>query len=551
MKKNFIYIALLAITLFGFSSCSDFLDRIPDDELSDGSFWKTPNDAKMFIADVYRQVLPGGDTGDIDGDIESDNAVHGIKWAAGDVSKGIYDPAAMSWSGDYKAIRACNILLSKIDNIPDYDQTDKEAVMAEARFLRGYTYFGLIQTFGGVPYVDQPVDLKEMGNITRTPVEEVYAKVMEDFDYAIAHLPAEWGSSDYGRATKGAANAMKARAALYFKHYDTAVDAAKAVMDSGKYELFDANNTGKYAHLFWEEQEACKEAILVRQFNAPELTNYIIGWGGFPTKGWGGINPTQSLVDAFECIDGSPIDKSTTYDPTNPFKDRDPRLEVCVLHDGEEMYGVTIKTAPLKSSSSTGVAQHNDATATGYYDQKWLDPSIDPQSTGWDMGKDWHVIRYAEVLLTYAEAKNEITALDASAFEAVNQIRRRVGMPDLQNTDATKPTYCGTQDALRQRIRNEWRVEFAMEGSKRKWDIRRWGIAKDVLNAPFLGMKYKMVDDPNAPEGDNGKKCILYQGENIKLTGSKYEDHNYLFPIPQEEIDLNPALTQNPGYPTK
>ncbi|MEY8487689.1 RagB/SusD family nutrient uptake outer membrane protein [uncultured Parabacteroides sp.] len=551
MKKNFIYIALLAITLFGFSSCSDFLDRIPDDELSDGSFWKTPNDAKMFIADVYRQVLPGGDTGDIDGDIESDNAVHGIKWAAGDVSKGIYDPAAMSWSGDYKAIRACNILLSKIDNIPDYDQTNKEAVMAEARFLRGYTYFGLIQTFGGVPYVDQPVDLKEMGNITRTPVEEVYAKVMEDFDYAIAHLPAEWGSSDYGRATKGAANAMKARAALYFKHYDTAVDAAKAVMDSGKYELFDANNTGKYAHLFWEEQEACKEAILVRQFNAPELTNYIIGWGCFPTKGWGGINPTQSLVDAFECIDGSPIDKSTTYDPTNPFKDRDPRLEVCVLHDGEEMYGVTIKTAPLKSSSSTGVAQHNDATATGYYDQKWLDPSIDPQSTGWDMGKDWHVIRYAEVLLTYAEAKNEITALDASAFEAVNQIRRRVGMPDLQNTDATKPTYCGTQDALRQRIRNEWRVEFAMEGSKRKWDIRRWGIAKDVLNAPFLGMKYKMVDDPNAPEGDNGKKCILYQGENIKLTGSKYEDHNYLFPIPQEEIDLNPALTQNPGYPTK
>lgn len=550
MKKNY-YIALLAITLFGFCSCSDFLDRMPDDELSDGSFWKTPNDAKMFIADVYRQVLPGSNSGDIDADINSDNAVHGIKWAAGDVSRGIYDPAAMGWSGDYKAIRACNILLSKIDNIPDYNQVDKEAVMGEARFLRGYIYFGLIQTFGGVPYVDQPVDLKEMGNITRTPVEEVYTKVIEDFDYATAHLPAEWGSSDYGRATKGAANAMKARAALYFKHYDTASDAAKSVMDSGEYELFDANNTGKYANLFWEEQEACKEAILVRQFNAPELTTYIIGWGCFPTKGWGGINPTQSLVDAFECADGSPIDKSTTYDPTNPFKDRDPRLEVCVLHDGEEMYGVTIKTAPLKSSGSTGVAQHNDATATGYYNQKWLDPSIDPQSTGWDMGKDWHVIRYAEVLLTYAEAKNEISPLDASAFDAVNQVRRRVGMPELQNTDASKPTYCGTQDALRQRIRNEWRVEFALESGKRQWDIRRWGIAKEVLNAPFLGMKYKMVDDPNAPDGDNGKKCILYQGENIKLTGSKYEDYNYLYPIPQEEIDLNPALIQNPEYPTK
>ena len=268
--------------------------------------------------------------------------------------------------------------------------------------------------------------------------------------------------------------------------------------------------------------------------------------------GWGGINPTQSLVDAFECIDGAPISESSLYDETNPFEHRDPRLEVCVLHDGETLYNVTVKTAPLKSSGSTGVAQHNDATATGYYQQKWLDPSIDPQSDGWNMGKDWHVIRYAEVLLTYAEAKNEITGLDASAFDAVNQVRRRVGMPDLLNSDASKPTYCGTQDALRQRIRNEWRVEFALEGSKRKWDIRRWGIAKEVLNAPFLGMKYKMVDDPaNADPKDEGKVCILYQGENIKLTGSKYEDHNYLFPVPQAELDLNPALGQNPGYPTK
>lgn len=551
MKKNLIYIAISAVTLLSFSSCSDFLDRIPQDELSDGSFWKTPNDAKMFIGDVYRQVMPGKYNGDVDGDIDSDNAVHGIKWAAGNVSKGIYDPADMGWKDDYKAIRACNVLLEKIDLIEDFPQTDKEATIGEARFLRAFTYFGLIQTFGDVPYVESTLDLHDMDGITRTPVDQVYDKVMEDLDYAANHLPAQWPTSDYGRATKGAANAMKARAALYFKHFDTAVNAAKAVMDSGEYELFDANNTGKYAELFWESQEACKEAILVRQFNAPELTHYLIGWECFPTLGWGGINPTQSLVDAFECADGSPITKSETYDETNPFKDRDPRLEVCVLHDGEVMYGVTVKTAPLKSSGSTGVTQHNDATATGYYQQKWLDPSIDPQSTGWDMGKDWHVIRFAEVLLTYAEAKNEISGLDASAFEAVNRVRRRVGMPELQNTDASKPTYCGTQDALRQRIRNEWRVEFALEGSKRKWDIRRWGIAKDVLNAPFLGMKYKLIDDPNALEGDNGKVCILYQGENIKLTGSKYEDHNYLFPIPQSEIDLNPALTQNPGYATK
>ena len=216
------------------------------------------------------------------------------------------------------------------------------------------------------------------------------------------------------------------------------------------------------------------------------------------------------------------------------------------------MYGVTIKTAPLPSSGNTGVNQHNDATATGYYNQKYLDPSIDPQTTGWEMGRDWHVIRFAEVLLTYAEAQNEISPLDASAFEAVNRVRRRVGLPDLQNTDASSPTYCATQDALRQRIRNEWRVEFAMEGGKRQWDIRRWGIASEVLNAPFLGMKYTIIEDEaNADPADDGRVCILYQGENIQLTGSRYEEHNYLYPIPQTEIDLNPALVQNPGYPTR
>ncbi|MGL4326837.1 MAG: RagB/SusD family nutrient uptake outer membrane protein, partial [Tannerellaceae bacterium] len=110
----------------------------------------------------------------------------------------------------------------------------------------------------------------------------------------------------------------------------------------------------------------------------------------------------------------------------------------------------------------------------------------------------------------------------------------------LQNTNATLPTYAADQESLRQRIRNEWRVEFAMEGGKRKWDIRRWGIAKEVLNAPFYGLKYKVSDD--------GTSCELYVGEPIKLAGSRYEDHNYLMPIPQKEIDLNSKLTQNPGY---
>ena len=541
--KKYLSIIAAALLMGSFSSCSDFLDRYPLEELSEESFWKTEKDAEMAVSNLYN-VLP---TWDVDEAINSDDAVHGIKWAAGDQSKGVYDPENYGWSGEYGYIRQANLVLEKIQEM-DLSEDAYKKLEGQARFFRAYTYFTLIRSFGAVPYIDKPLELTDVENITRTPKDEVYAKVMEDYDIAIANLPVQWDETNSGRITKGAAMAMKARAALYYNNWQTAMDEAKKVMDLGQYELYDKDNTGRYKELFWEVADGCDEFILSVQFNAPTRTHYLIGWECFPTLGWGGLNPTQSLVDAFEDINGAPIANSTIYDSTNPFANRDPRLEVNVLHDGETMYGVTIKVAPLSSSGNTGIGQHGDATATGYYQQKWLDPSIDPQSTGWDMGKDWVVIRYAEVLLTYAEAKNELSPLDPSAFDAVNQVRRRVGMPDLQNTDPTKPTYCGTQDDLRKRIWNEWRVEFALEGGKRQWDIRRWGIAKDVLNAPFEGLRYTLVDDPNAPKGDNGKKCILYVGEPLKLAGSHYEDHNYLLPIPQTEIDLNPKLEQNPGY---
>lgn len=541
--KKYLSIIAAALLMGSFSSCSDFLDRYPLEELSDESFWKTEKDAEMAVSNLYN-VLPTWDT---DEAINSDDAVHGIKWAAGNQSKGVYDPSDYGWSGEYGYIRQANLILEKIQEM-DLSEDAYKKLEGQARFFRAYTYFTLIRSFGAVPYIDKPLELTDVENITRTPKDEVYAKVMEDFDIAIANLPVQWDETNSGRITKGAAMAMKARAALYYNNWQTAMDEAKKVMDLGQYELYDKDNTGRYKELFWEVADGCDEFILSVQFNAPTRTHYLIGWECFPTLGWGGLNPTQSLVDAFEDINGAPIANSTIYDSTNPFANRDPRLEVNVLHDGETMYGVTIKVAPLSSSGNTGIGQNGDATATGYYQQKWLDPSIDPQSTGWDMGKDWVVIRYAEVLLTYAEAKNELSPLDPSAFDAVNQVRRRVGMPDLQNTDPTKPTYCGTQDDLRKRIWNEWRVEFALEGGKRQWDIRRWGIAKDVLNAPFEGLRYTLVDDPNAPKGDNGKKCILYVGEPLKLAGSHYEDHNYLLPIPQTEIDLNPKLEQNPGY---
>lgn len=537
MNIKYLYIVLLLLFTGVMSSCSDFLDQYPKEELSDANYWKTSTDAEMAVSHIYN-ILP---TWNQDNDINSDNATMGIKWAAGNQAKGIYDPADYGWSSEYSYIRECNLVLQKTPEI-DMDETTRNEIMGQAYFFRAYIYFSLIRDFGNVPYVDKPLTLDDLHDIAQTPREDIYKKVMDDFDKAIAGLPDTWDADNTARVTKGAARAMKARAALYYNDWQVAADEAKKVIDSGLYELYDKDNTGNYKKLFWEEADGCKEDILYVQFNAPTKTNYLIGWECFPTKGWGGMNPTQSLVDAFEDKDGAPISKSKIYDPLKPFENRDPRLEVNILHDGETMYGVTIKVAPLASSGNTGIGQHGDATETGYYGQKWLDPSIDPESTGWDMGKDAVVIRYAEVLLTYAEAMNELQPLSAEAFNAVNQVRRRVGMPDLQNTDPSKPTYCGTQDELRQRLINEWRVEFALEG-RRPWDIRHFGIAKKVLNEPFLGLKYTLYKDESGNDA-----CKLYEGENIQLAGSKYVDANYILPIPQTEIDLNKNLKQNPGY---
>ena len=251
--------------------------------------------------------------------------------------------------------------------------------------------------------------------------------------------------------------------------------------------------------MFWTRtDQGCKETIIKREFVAYQDDWYLLGYQAFPQMGWGGIDPTQSLVDAFEDINGAPIAKSKIYNPAKPFENRDPRLEVTVFHDGETMYGQTLRVAPLKSCYPTGILTHGDATATGYNQQKWLDPDVNPKVGGWHMEMDYKILRYAEVLLTYAEAQNELNPLDKSALEAVNKVRRRVGMPELQTADSSKPTYCASQADLRERIHNEWRVEFALEGGHRQWDIRRWGIAKKVLNAPVYGLTYKLVNSPNA-----------------------------------------------------
>lgn len=567
MKNKYIsYLAFIGLAI-GATSCVD-MDLAPLDQKSDATMWQTANDVQLAINDLYA-YLPEACWGS-DDDVYTDNAVHGIKWAVSQQAHGLWIPTEYSWDNQYVYIRSCNLILENAGNA-DMSTDQLNNALGTAYFFRALIYFELIRQYGDVPLILEPLSLDQQDGITRTSWETVYAQVMSDFDNAIKMLPASTGKTGY--ANQMVAHAFKAKAALYFANpecphyvangYQTAVSETQIVINSGQYDLYDgsysgtaADYTGDYASMFWDLNiNNSNESLITRSSIAGLNGSYYIGFECFPTIGWGGTNPTQSLVDAFEDCYGAPIDKSTVYDPLKPWENRDPRLAVNVIFSGQEMYGLQVNTAPLPSSDVRALYGYagacGDATLTGYQTKKWLNPDVYPETDGWDHSVAGSNMRFTEVLLMYAEALNETSPLDPQAFAAVNRVRARVGMPALQNSDPSLPTYCATQDDLRQRIRNEFRVEFCFEGDHRQWDARRWNIATDVLNADRYSYKFTIREDPAAalPE-DNGQVCDLYVGDALVITDQviRYAPNNYVYPIPQTAIDLNPNITQNPGY---
>lgn len=566
MKNKYISIIASVALAIGASSCVD-LETAPLAQKSTATMWQTQDDAEKGVSVLY--VYPNAAIDLNDQDVYTDNAVHGIKWAPGQRAHGVWLISDFDWSYEYTYIRFANLVLANIDKVKDISESARNNILGQAYFFRAMIYADLIRQFGDVPYTEVPLDLEDQEGIVRTNWKEVYDHVMSDYDKAISLLPQ---TTTNGRVNQAVALGYKARIALYFANpecqhyvadgYQVAANCAKQIMDMGVYGLYDGDYagtakdyTGKYAEMFWGLNLASSnEGIWVYNNIAGTNGSGFIAFEAFPTIGWGGTNPTQGFVDTFEDCEGAPIAQSTIYDPLKPNVNRDPRLNVNVIFSGDKWYDIVVDTKPLKSAGVRALypVGCGDATLTGYQAKKWLNPAINPAvDDGWNHDASSAYLRYTEVLLIYAEAMNEMSDRPQEAFDAVNQVRARVGMPALQKTDASLPTYCGSQDALRQRIRNEWRVEFCFEGDHRQWDARRWNIATDVLNAPRYSYKYTLREDPaNAKEGDGGMVCDLYVGESDEITNQiiRYQPHNYVFPIPQSQIDLNPNLTQNPGY---
>lgn len=526
--RNFKSILLFIGTWLFYAGCqSDLLDTVPNDRISTEIFWRTITDAEFGANAVY----PSLDSLNIfsyDGITDLLLTNHPFN-ANVDVQRGFGTVATQrffsEWEATYQGIRRANDFMDNIDRVEHDDVSAINRLKGEVITIRAYHYIKLVMLYGDVPLITTGINIEEGRNITRTPVSEIWDFVERELGQAAEWLP----YTDNGRIGKGAALGLKARAMLFAGRYSQAAEAAKEIMDSGEFSLYP-----DYYRLFQYQGQYNNEVLLNRQrardVNAHNIYAIVAPWSQIPGSTGSLYVPTQAMVEMYEMDNGKPIhDPESGYDSQNPYENRDPRLyhsifltERTPLPDGGT-YGSTPNT-----DGSDAVQITVYSTATGYNIRKYVanEDYNNPSNSGLNI----ILLRYAEVLLTYAEAKIELGEMDQSVYDAINAVRQRpsVAMPPISMENAYN------QDQLREIVRKERTVELAFEGL-RLYDIRRWRIAEEVIPSLPKGMTYV----------ENG------QLKQIELPGferSFNSNRDYLWPIPQRERELNPNLTQNQGW---
>ncbi|MBO3270464.1 RagB/SusD family nutrient uptake outer membrane protein [Hymenobacter defluvii] len=550
--KRFVVYSLLGLSLLTSACQDDFLDRVPLDELVDETYWE--NEEQLRLAtDACYAYLKAKNTVDMEN--LGDNTIWPSVTDYQRIASGNFtnDIGALNneWTGSYDGIRRCNAFLANYQRAEVTDPARKEALAAEVRVIRAYLYSYLTTFYGDVQLVTTPLEIDDpLVYGTRTPRAEVVDFMLKELDEAAAALPAAIPTgANLGRISRGAALALKARVALQNQRYAAAEQAAKAVMDLNVYQLYTAGGTANaYRNLFTYAGKlaagANKETILARTHLADISMHNLSREIQVPDQNarW---NPTKSLVDSYLCSDGLPIEKSPLYKDTtyaDVFKNRDPRMVQTILQPGAAWGGrfdgnpqntnPAVYTTPKFRSDRRG-----SVTITGYYFTKYVELSTVGQVSR--DANDIHLIRLAEVLLIYAEARleqNKLTQADVDL--TINKLRQRVGMRAM---DLAELTTNGLD--VRTELRRERRVELALEG-QRYFDILRWQQG-NLLAEDVKGMKKawarSAADVANQPTDANG---FIIVNRNRTFTASR----NYLWPMPLVQLERNPNLGQNPGW---
>jgi len=556
--KSIKYITgCLALCVALMTSCKkDFLSTPPTDRISNASIL---SDTSLFEAYVINRYI-----GVKLQDKEDDDTGfgRGFQWALwssltdesiynnndntwviqqGQLAPNNLGDAGTIWGRSYRSIRECNYALSVINGLP-LSAGHKNKLIGELEFIRAFRYQDLIRNYGGVVLMGDKVteltdNLQDPSLFNRASITESITYASTQLDDAASRLPVDNGTSwALGRATKGAALALKSRLLLYAASplynagsWQAAAAAAKAVMDLGKYSLFQ----GGYGQLFLTPNS--NEIIFERLFYPVTAAHLPIELDNGPNSygGYGGNVPLQNMVDAYPMSNGKAItDPTSGYDSQNPYVNRDPRFYATILYNGAPYRGNVVQVfLPGGKDSNQGPNPQN-ASKTGYYLRKFANDNYSITNSSEAGAQPWIYFRYAEILLNYAEAQNEAAGPDASVYQAINTIRQRasVNMPALSGL---------SKDDMRTAIRNERRIELAFE-EHRFYDVRRWQIADQTENVPAYGVAV----------GINATNASGYSyAQKVALTGRAFHSQHYWLPIPLAEIQAsNGQLKQNDGY---
>ena len=556
---RYVFVSMAVGSAFTLCSCNDFLDREEDSFIDKTATFDSYNRTKQYLTYAYSllpeglnrfsgDALLGAATDDACFAIESSNIqqFNNGSWNA------LSNPDNV-WDRYFAGIAKCCTLLENSNHINldisrldpakrvEYENNLKDIRMwrAEAHFLRAYFNFELLKRYGPIPIIKSTLDInKDYSDTPRPTMKEVVEFIANDCDMAADSLElTPWRNMNdaFGRATKGAALALKSRLLLYaasplyvdFGDIDeankpsdatlwkAAADAAKAVIDLNQYALAPA-----YDDLFKNDFQN-KEYIFVRRYPSNsdfEKSNFPISYGGK-----GGTNPSQNLIDDYEMLDGTAFDWSDPVKAAHPFENRDERLLATVLMNGVLFKGKRIATYP----GGADAMPNPNATKTGYYLRKFLNENVNIQTGG---GSDGHVVplfRLAEIYLNYAEALNEYDPTNPDIAVYLNKIRERVSLPDVPSGL--------TQEQMRTLIHHERRVELAFE-EHRFWDVRRWKVASSTLGAPVKGVKITQDDAGN------------FTYSPVQVEQRVFQPKMYWYPIPQSEVLKLHHWEQNKGW---
>lgn len=536
LKKLFI-MSLAAVAISG---CKK-LDLAPTDRFSELNFWTIDANVNSALNNNYSLMYNSNLY--FYNEALSDNA-YSSSGDVGVISSGLYTATLPKFLNDwgyyYSTIKSCNLFLTNVDQNKTLSAAVLNRMKGEVRFIRAFELFNLTKWYGDVPLPDHDLTPEEAQQIPRSPKATVINFVVTELEAAAAALPSKEGYSagDNGRITKGAALALEARVLLYQgdKMSQVITICEKLMNDQATYGAYTLN--ASYSALFNDPQvnKNNNEIILSLQY-VPAIRTWNEFFDFAPRSVGARVNgmaPTQELVNNYIMLNGKSIsDAGSGYDENNPYINRDPRLTATVVYDGFKWINPngSTKIIYIKPGSDPDRSALDEYSATGqgsrtgYYWRKYFDPIALASFTS---GSNLHLIRYAEVLLMYAEAKNSLGQMDASVWDkTIGALRTRAGF-----TDAGALTYPGNTN-ITGIIMQERRTELALE-SVRADDIRRWKIAEVVMNGYVHGAKF---GDPNV---DNG----YIRAQQRKFDAAK----NYLWPIPESERLLNNKLTQNTGY---